>query len=147
MAKPISKLPGDVKKVALLIVANTEKRQRNVALEIYTGLTRVNPKKTGRSAGSWQIGIGTPVRLVSEPPKGSEENPYAFVNRRATEESSKLATPLSAKVSTIYITNIVEYIGPLNAGSSPQADPMWIEREVKRASVGAAGVKLLEGKV
>lgn len=146
MAKPISSLEADLKQLSLTIVGNCEKRQRNAALDIYIGLTRVNPKKTGRSAGSWQIGIGAPVRLVSQPPVGSEKAPAAFVAARQREESSKLSRPISADITAIHITNIIEYIGPLNAGSSKQADPLWIQKEVRRVASSNKGARLLESK-
>ncbi|AFV81274.1 tail completion or Neck1 protein [Vibrio phage vB_VpaS_MAR10] len=146
-----SEIPKDLKHFAFTLQANTETRQREVALTITRELMQRNPKKTGRSAGNWQVGVNRPKLIVQQPPdpekvKSGEisKTAHAFVKKQLTKAISEITnSPLSGLDPVIYISNTVDYVVLLNTiRPSKQAAPGWIESSIRFGADSTKGVKL-----
>lgn len=82
------------------------------------------PVDTGRARGNWQASVGEGIsgELDTEDPSGT-----------STIERNNAAISKRALGQNIFISNNVGYIGALNEGHSPQADPGFIEVAVLEA--------------
>jgi len=100
------------KEKELLGFVNSAMRAR--ALQTLGELKRVTPVDTGRARNSWVL----------------TKNPNEF-SSGSTMHASILLEPVSPKtLETLYITNGVNYIDKLNAGSSKQAPARFVETTV-----------------
>jgi len=90
--------------------------QRASAFAATAELTDTTPIDTGRARGSWYLSkSGT------------------FLDRKEGGASAALLGPVSKKtVETLYITNGTPYIQDLNAGSSLQAPPRFVEKTIAK---------------
>ena len=81
------------------------------------------PVDTGRARANWQIGIGSPV--IVETPERDQAGATTIARN-----ASKLA--IGSRARTIFLSNNVDYIGDLNAGSSSQAPANFVEIAVQQ---------------
>lgn len=97
-----------------------QKKQRQIAFEVYGGLIAVTPKDTSRAASSWRMKVDA-VDPSSEPAGQSSYSP------------KPADIGLMSPNSVIFVTNNVPYIIPLNNGHSQQAGKFFIQKEIKQA--------------
>lgn len=112
-----------IKKIALDIVANLKKAASEGGTPVDTGWARAN----------WIPSIGTP----RQEPDG--QRPDSGQTASATAQAAGeavVASRYTAEQGPIHITNNVPYITFLNAGTSPQAQPGFVQRAIMRAVVG-----------
>lgn len=106
-----------------------------ITIEITNELIVSTPVKTGWARANWLPAIGAPANL----PVGSQEN--------VTTGPQKLGIAslqlYSLKRGQVYITNNVPYIGLLNAGSSRQAPPGFVQTAISKGL--ATGAKAARG--
>lgn len=90
------------------------KTVRKVALDMLTRIVERTPVDTGRARGNWVIGIGNPVMTYDPDLKDKDGGPT--VNKGLGE----LADFDASQGQSIFITNSVPYIVPLEYGHSKQ---------------------------
>ncbi|ATI19120.1 hypothetical protein KF3_004 [Vibrio phage vB_VpaS_KF3] len=110
-----------------------------------------NPKKTGRSAGNWQVGMNRPKLIAQAPPipesKSAEDfskSADAFVRKQLSAAINEITKgKLIGDDPTIYISNTINYVVYLNTTRpSPQAAPGWIEASIRFGANSTQGVKI-----
>lgn len=118
-------------------LADFQKKVEEAALEKFKdAITTVadevatrTPIDTSRAKSNWQASVGSPA--TSEVPfaagsRGSTES-QALATVRASAEQAAAQAKLGDKA---FVTNRVPYIRQLNAGSSAQAAPNFVEHSV-----------------
>jgi len=85
---------------------------RGLALEATGRIVKRTPVDTGRARGNWNIGLGQPDRTLTETVDKSGE---------ATVARGAAMIHQAGLDRTLYITNSVPYIVPLEHGHSRQA--------------------------
>lgn len=114
-------------------------RAVKLAKAILQELLFVTPVDTSNAMSNWQIGVG------QRP--ADTRFPYFFGSRGSTAGQSASAAYAVGEAQlenkkpgqTIFVSNIVDYIGELNRGSSPQAAAGFIEDAVRRAAAKVRG--------
>lgn len=102
----------------------------SVALTVLGELVYKTPVDTSQALSNWQ------VSLISPLPIGGEIDPYFPGERGSSQRSSAQAAieqarrVLNGKLpgDTIYLSNVLPYIVPLNNGHSGQQAAGWVER-------------------
>lgn len=119
-----------------------EKQSNLVAITVGKAVLRdlvsVTPVDTSLALSNWQVGLGAPVT--------SRVSAFAFGRKGSTANTSRPAAiqkgeaVLNSKKpgQTIYISNLTQYIGDLDKGSSKQFAGNFIlrARQVARVAVG-----------
>lgn len=102
--------------------AKVEDEITQLAKNIRTAVAIRNPKRTGRSAASWNLSIGQP----NDAKKGRDYDnvPGSIFDGEVDVEGFKLGQEL-------HISNDQPYIRRLNAGSSAQAPAGFVEATVE----------------
>jgi hypothetical protein len=116
--------------------------QKDQALDVQYELARNTPVDVGTARSNWRIAIGRPhtgrikayVPYVSRHRRpygpGGSKSERANLNRVLEQGKARLAKYTKG---SIYITNNVPYIGPLDRGHSKQAKPGWVTRAIYAA--------------
>lgn len=97
------------------------------------------PHDTGRARGNWQISIGAPI---TEEIERLDPTGQATINANQTVIKSIQGKSRQGKRS-IFLTNNLSYIQPLNEGTSSQAPAGFVEQAVRAGVRAAKKVKLL----
>lgn len=102
-----------VEEAQALLSERSNQAVRMLALEALSRIVLRTPVDTGRARGNWQAGAGSPDATV---------NPVGF-DKQGTATIARGAAILQAAEpdQTLYITNSLAYILPLEAGHSGQA--------------------------
>lgn len=89
------------------------------------------PVDTGWARANWIPSVGTPVNA----PAGTRADAEAGkIDTNAVPQGvSQVLSYSSIKLGNIYISNNVPYIELLNAGTSQQAPPMFVEMAIEKA--------------
>ena len=104
----------DKAEMEMMKVGNTELRRR--AFLLYSHLKHVTPVDTGRARNSWYL---------------SNEPGDAFDAKYDSPKNPTFVGSMDSKrLISIYLSNGVPYIDELNAGSSKQAAPRFIEHAI-----------------
>lgn len=98
------------------LIVTINKLQRATSLVAIGDLKIATPVDTGRARNSWSLNKTRAVR-------DADTNPL---------ESPILGPIPRDRVESLYITNGVPYIKELNAGSSVQAPPRFVENTLSR---------------
>ncbi len=98
--------------------------QKKLAFDIFAGLVSETPVDTGRAMNNWNISVGFPDGSVTDA-GGSD----------GAVQAAKAAGALAAlgglkSFSTVWISNSLPYIVPLNEGSSEQAPSGFVDRVI-----------------
>ncbi|AEP08890.1 HK97 gp10 family phage protein [Micavibrio aeruginosavorus] len=106
------------------VLGTQEKVTRLIALKVFNNIVENTPVDTGRARANWNIDLNTvDVSLVD--PSGMEGGSY---------DGTEKALPVigSYKLNdTIYISNNLPYIRPLNDGSSTKAPAGFVDAAVQ----------------
>jgi hypothetical protein len=105
----------DLAKFVALTGADADQVVRKVGIDIFAGVTRRTPVDTGHARSAWALNYG------GQKSKGGvdEGGTGAAIAENKLEVAGFLA---SQKQDTIWITNNLPYIIPLENGHSKQAD-------------------------
>ena len=118
-----------MKKRAVSIEANVNKTVKQTAIAVDQTVVLATPVDTGRARANWQASIGAPEtdKLDIEDPSGQEtiDKNNDVINSRERGQD-------------IYLSNNLDYIGPLNEGHSAQAPAGFVEEAIQ---VGVAAVR------
>jgi hypothetical protein len=112
-------LDNTFKEVDTKIIELVNQGQRLSALQAVNELVQVTPVDTGRARASWAL---------SSYPGVIRDN----AERGLTSGSIVLGPVPNNTIEQLYITNGAPYIQDLNAGSSLQAPPRFIEKTISR---------------
>lgn len=100
----------EMRRATVQINAACEKTLRATALQLFTQVIERTPVDTGTARGNWRTNVGSVNPSTSESRRGAQ----------AVSEAS-LATAQFTLADTIFLSNNLPYIGPLENGSSTQA--------------------------
>lgn len=122
---------------ASYVTKNSDALVRDVALAVTKELVQSTPVKTGRARSNWRTLLYKPTNVLFWPPnnipgEGKPESPEAGA-QRSIDEAQETVGAFTGGRRSIWIINNVPYIQALNAGSSPQAPPGFIEAATFRA--------------
>lgn len=113
-----------------------------VAEAIINDLAHVTPVDTSQAISNWQVGIAdrpeTPIGPHYPGERGSTYS--ASASETVADAEAKFKTKKPGQ--TIYISNVLRYIGRLNEGSSTQAPAGFVERAVLLGRLVAEKVKV-----
>lgn len=85
------------------------------------------PVDTGWARGNWIPSIGRPT----DEPVGSPDNVAPALDAQASGEAAVLGYRLSR--GKVFVSNNVPYINRLNEGHSPQQQPGFVQRAIRKA--------------
>lgn len=99
------------------VEARIDTTMRAASLQAMTSIVQATPVDTGRAKGNWQITFDEPAQeqLDNMDPTGVQV---------LADAQSKLDTAGNITTRTIWITNALDYIIPLEQGSSTQGSHM-----------------------
>jgi hypothetical protein len=119
------------------IAATTVTKQQ--ALDVQYFLARETPVDVGTARSNWRISVGRPLtgRISAYSPYASRNRPpygrggskgeTANLGGVVTQGVARLAT---YKKGSIYVSNALPYIKPLDDGHSPQSSSGWVARAI-----------------
>lgn len=126
-----------------LIRTNTVKKKRVISLAISSDVTLATPVDEGRARSNWQASVSSPITETIDAYFPGEKGSTAAVNAQAAIDQQQSAVNQAKVEESIFITNNLPYIIPLNRGHSPLAEPGYIERSVERGIQTGRRVRLL----
>jgi hypothetical protein len=114
------------------------------ALDVQYQLAKETPVDVGTARSNWRISVGRPLigKISAYAPfQSRHRKPYGSGGNMG--EGGNLAGVMSQgrarlatyKTGSIYVTNALPYIGPLDDGHSPQASAGFIGRAVYAATI------------
>lgn len=144
----LSGLPDAMNTIANAIEKDISQYVNEITLSVVAALGKDTPVDTGLARSNWWVSLGWPVyttRGAFSPLPSRWRPPYADPgsNKSETRNQAGLVWSSAAAVrprkpdETVYISNNLPYIEPLNAGHSPQSAAGWIDRAVSRGSARA----------
>ena len=136
-----------MKKRANNVSREINRVKRQVALAVDQTVVTSTPVDTGRARSNWIVSLGEPSGEIFEPyaptsKGGIGETANAQAAIAQGEQQINQVQPGQA----INITNNVEYIKPLNEGSSAQAPAMFVEAAVKVGTEAVKSAKIDTGR-
>jgi hypothetical protein len=111
----------------------TEQEMIALALDIQANLQEDTPRDTSWARSNWVLSSGVPV---DDPSVAEVKNPTpSDVARAAARQADAVAAIVDYNLDqgSIFTTNNVPYIIPLNEGHSKQAGAAFVQRAVGRA--------------
>lgn len=110
----------------------TEKRVVGIGLGVVANLREDTPRDTSWARSNWIGSKGSPAPPLPEPRGKPSAGDVAAA--RAAQAAGELAmASYKLEQGSLFATNNVPYIIPLNNGSSKQAGAGFVERAVERA--------------
>lgn len=108
-------------------------------------LVQVTPVDTSQALSNWQVGIGSPVDSSISPYFPGEHGSTQSASSAAALDAARALLRTKKPGQTIYISNVLRYIGRLNEGSSSQAPAGFVERAVLLGRKFVQNAKLGKG--
>lgn len=105
--------------------------QRKASMELHTELVETTPVDTGRARAGWMLDAekGDDLPEAVAPPEGWEKGDEAYY--------SAPSTPLAPQGKDyVMVYNNVEYIKPLNDGTSSQAARLFVDAALDKVKKG-----------
>jgi hypothetical protein len=101
-----------------------------VAVAIAEGLVPATPVDTGFARGNWRPALNSPALV-----------PITFLDKSGAATVEKIGAVAARwrPGDTLFISNVIDYILALNAGSSPQADAGFVQDAVNAGTAKAFG--------
>jgi hypothetical protein len=106
---------------------------RKVALVIDQTLVLGTPVDTGRARSNWLVQINHEATTPVEPYVPGEKRSTEAANTQAALNHASRVVAERKRGQKIYISNNVDYIGKLNAGSSRQAPAGFVQKAFREA--------------
>jgi hypothetical protein len=126
------------------IPENANKIKRKAALAIDQTVVLSTPVDTGRARSNWQVQLNSPnttVRSAYSPGKKLGKGDSS--NASAAIAQGSLVIGQSKPGDSIYVSNNLDYIAKLNAGSSAQAPAQFVEEAIDDAIAAISKERLL----
>lgn len=135
LAKRMRALADDVPTVA-------SKAAVKVAETIVNDLAHVTPVDTSQAISNWQVKLESPADTPIGPHYPGEKGSTYSASASQTIEDAEVVLKNKKPGQSIYISNVLRYIGRLNEGSSAQAPAGFVERAVLIGRLVAEKVKV-----
>ena len=119
------------------LVQETNRIVKQVALVVDQTVVLATPVDTGRARANWLVSV--------DGPNNSEVDAVDPTGSSALAQGRSVISGRTPGQS-VYVTNNVDYIGFLNAGSSAQAPAGFVEEAVQAGVVFAAQAQIDTGK-
>jgi hypothetical protein len=127
------------------IPENANKIKRKAALAIDQTVVLATPVDTGRARSNWLVQLNSPETSPIEPYSPGKKLGKSDSANASAAIAQGLSVIAQAKPGdTIYISNNLDYIAKLNAGSSQQAPSMFVEKSIDAAIQAISGERLLK---
>jgi HK97 gp10 family phage protein len=124
-----------IRRYAVNIEANSSAIVKKAAIEISNAVIQATPVDTGRARGSWFANIGGP---------SNDKLPEGQHGKGGQRMSANAGLISRAKDPTaIHITNNLQYMKYLNAGSSRQAPANFVGKAISAGIAAVKGASLL----
>lgn len=111
----------------------TEKRVVAIGLGAVANLREDTPRDTSWARSNWIPSIGRPAAPLREPEGRPTSGDVASAQAASAAGEAELLGFKLDREGSVFVTNNVPYIIPLNSGSSKQAGEAFVERAVERA--------------
>lgn len=145
MPSELDRLPKFLNRVANIVERNTDKTIREVAVAVDGAVVIATPVDTGRARANWQTSVGVPITSTRAPYSDGADGSTAGTNARSAIDQCKAAVVGYKAGQTVYITNNLPYITPLNEGTSAQAPEGFVEKSVLKATATVKSARILKG--
>ena len=122
----------DINAVAERLMVSADLLKRRVALTVWGELIATTPVDTGRARAGWNMSAESPG---AEKPEHVDA-PSGWKRGQTPYYPGPSIPTAPANAQTICIYNNVEYIRPLNYGTSTQAARLFVESAVEKALRG-----------
>lgn len=123
LAANLRKRVGEIDKQANQLAIRT-------AETIVGDLVQVTPVDTSQALSNWQVGVGAKPDDSIGPYFPGEGGSTQSASASAALDAARQVLRTKKPGQTIYISNVLRYIGRLNEGSSSQAPAGFVERAV-----------------
>lgn len=120
----LNRVKLDFDKFAEKVGVDGETLFRKFTFDVFGGIVEATPIDTGRAMNNWNIAIGQPDFTVID--LGGDKG--SILGQKQVEGVTVLEGVRLGQV--VFITNSVDYIEFLNAGSSKQAPAAFVERTI-----------------
>lgn len=100
--------------------------QKKVAFQLLDGIINMTPVQTGRARGNWQVALGTPNVSMDWEKKDRSGG--------GTIAAGSVVISSLQDYGTIYLTNNLPYILPLENGHSRQAPAGMVQVSLDRVA-------------
>jgi hypothetical protein len=110
----------------------TEKKVSAIGLGVVANLREDTPRDTSWARSNWIGSKGSPAAPLKEPSGRPDAGDVALARAASAAGDAALAS-YRLEQGSLFATNNVPYIIPLNNGSSKQAGAGFVERAVERA--------------
>ena len=134
----MGKLASQVNTVMAELEGFTSKEIIALTFDVSAALVIDTPKDTSWAANNWIPQIGSPYRETV----GDPTNPTAGVSTRSSALSA-IASGYNFKKGSIFVSNNVSYIQPLNEGHSDKAPIGFVQMAVLRSVDRAKRLRLV----
>jgi hypothetical protein len=115
------RLEKDVNELLKRIDRRSVKVARRVAVDLRYRLARKNPKKTGRSAASWNLSLNRGILA---------HKPYGYDNKRGSVGDAIVRIEGAKAGDKFVITNTIPYLNLLEHGHSSKAPEGFIANTI-----------------
>lgn len=129
--------PRRFKRLAIDVGTNVEVVVRRVAILAFQGVVLATPVLTGRARSGWDVSVGGPVEVE----RGGIRSPGEII------QTGREAVNAYRLGSSIWLSNNVPYIVPLNSGHSAQAPSGFVQIAIQQARDAILGVRIVEVKL
>lgn len=100
----------------------------DVTMAIVGDLVRVTPVDTSQALSNWQVSINAPVAAAIPPYVPGEAGSSRAASGAEAVQVARATLSRKQPGQSIYISNVLPYIVPLNNGSSRQQPAGFVER-------------------
>lgn len=130
MAKVRTTLRGFSKRIEKLgidIEKNADTLVRKVAITVASSVVLATPVDTGRARANWRTNLGSAERGVREPFAAGKKGTTGSQNIAGVVSETQNVVAGYKGEGSVFISNNLPYIGPLNTGTSDQAPAGFVE--------------------
>lgn len=136
-AKRINKLGIDIEKNADTLV-------RKTAITVVSSVVLATPVDTGRARANWRTALGSAERGVREPFAKGKKGSTGSQNISGVISETQSVVAGYKGAGSVFISNNLPYIGPLNTGTSDQAPAGFVETAVMNGVRAIRQAKVLK---
>lgn len=141
MAKSLKSLEGILNKKLKQIKEDASETAKATAIAIVEQLALDTPVDTSQALSNWQVSLNNPVSSEIGPYVGGEFGSSFGASFSATVNNARSVLASKKPSQPIYISNVLDYIADLNAGSSKQAPAGFVESAILKGRKKAKNLK------
>lgn len=127
----------NIERLGTAVTRNSDRTVKKVAMAIDQTVVVATPVDTGRARANWIASLDVASQATTEATDKSGRQ--AIAAARATINGYDGDTNVE-----VHIANNLDYIGPLNTGTSAQAPRGFVRTAVRAGVAAVKGAKLLE---